>query len=253
MSEYRQLHRSFWESGSVEQMDPVEKLLYCYLITAPVSNMEGLYKTTLRRMAFETGIDRDMVMQLCQRLEEKRLGGFKDGYVCVTQAVSHMSGSPKMLKHAETLYASVPTDVMQWALSIGYVKPDKIVGYHIDTIAYTRLDKTRLDKEDAKPSTRYDNLVKKYGKKVVDEYVESVENYCAAKGKRYKDKVAAAANWMKRDGVATLPGYGVKATPKLPTCGCGGKLKEYEPGRAMCENRDSEWRLLNDLWTEVSE
>jgi len=90
------------------------------------------------------------------------------------------------------------------------------------------------------------------GKETVDDYVERVENYCAAKGKRYKDKVAAAANWMKRDGVATLPGYGVKATPKLPACACGGKLKEYEPGSAMCENRDSEWTLRDGKWLEHS-
>ena len=140
MSEYRQLHRSFWESGSVETMDPVEKLLYCYLITSPASNMEGLYKTTLRRIAFETGVDKDMVVQLCQRLEDKQLAGFNDGWVCVTQATKHMADSPKMITHAERVYTEAGEDVMKWALSLGYLIPNRV------SIPYpTRLDNTRQD------------------------------------------------------------------------------------------------------------
>jgi len=106
-----------------------------------------------------------------------------------------------------------------------------------------------IEREIEEEGTRYKNLVKKYGKSKVDDMLETVDNYCASKGKRYKDKVATAANWLKRDGVATLPGYGMKPAPKLPKCTvCGGKLKEYEPGSAMCENRDSEWRLTDGEW-----
>jgi len=120
-----------------------------------------------------------------------------------------------------------------------------------DIVRQEREIEIEIEEEDAKPSTRYDNLVTKYGKKAVDEYVESVDNYCAAKGKRYKDKVAAAANWMKRDGVATLPGYGIKASVKLPTC-CG-VVKEFNVGQAMCRECRREWKLLNDLWVEVAD
>ena len=150
MSEYRQLHRSFWESGSVEAMDPVEKLLYCYLITSPLSNMEGLYKTTLRRIAFETGIDRDMCVTLFSRLELKHLAGFKDGWACVTQASRHIPASNKTLMiHADRLYAEIPADVMEWAKSIGYACAgaihDPTMGQHI--LDKTRQDKTTLDRD----------------------------------------------------------------------------------------------------------
>lgn len=157
MSEYRQLHRSFWESGSVEKMDPVEKLLYVYLITAPASNMEGLYKTSLRRIAFETGIDADMVRQLCDRLEAKRLAGFRDGWACVTQATKHMPGSNKQLMtHARKVYDECPTEVLEWATGIGYT----LAGAMDDSyMAHrTRLDNTKQTRQTDMGHDEFGNL-----------------------------------------------------------------------------------------------
>ena len=141
MSEYRQIHRSFWESGSVEKLDPVEKLLYLYAISGPKSTMEGLYKVTLRRAGFETGIERDMLVEVYRRLEEGGLAGWREEWCCVTQATDHMSSAPQMLKHAKTLYAGTPPAILQWALDMGY-KPPR--GITCDTI----LHKTRLDIQD---------------------------------------------------------------------------------------------------------
>lgn len=217
MSKYRQLHNSFWESSSVESMDPIEKLLYCYLITAPASNMEGLYKQSLRRIAFETGIDADMVTQICKRLESKQLAGFKDGWVCVTQAAEHMpSTNWQLMAHAESVYEAVPEDVMEWCLSIGYQRADGSCMGHNTRLDNTRLDETRptCGKPKSKTrhetldvpmnQTRYDNLTTDYGKVKVDDYIERVKDWATSKNKRIADYAAAAANWLKRDSVPKL-------------------------------------------------
>jgi len=200
MSEYRQVHRSFWESPSVEQLDPVEKLVYLYCISGPLSNMEGLYRCSLKRMAFETGLDQDTTGRIMERLESMQLAGHRDGWVCVTQATKHMPGGPKMAEHARRLYESVPAEITAWTGKIGYAYPI--------ALDETILDKTETpaDKEEPdKKSARYDNLVAKYGKAAVDDYVERVRDYSAAKGKTYKDYVAAAATWMRRDNVPERP------------------------------------------------
>jgi len=127
-----------------------------------------------------------------------------------------------------------------------------------DIVRQEREIEIEIEKEEEK-NPRYDNLVAKYGKKAVDEYIERVKlaDDSGSLKRRVKDVVATAGVWLSRalekGEVTTAVGYGVKAAPKLPTCACGGKLKEYEPGSAMCENRDSEWRLLNDLWVEVAD
>jgi hypothetical protein len=243
MSEYRQLHRSFWESPSVEAMDPVEKLLYNYLITSPLSNMEGLYKTSLRRIAFETGIDRDMVVQLCERLEKKGLAGFRDGWVCVTQATVHMPKSPQMLLHAESVYESVPKVIHKWAESIGYV-----YGIALDK---TRLDNTRGTARNNYDETRERNLVDKYGQATYDKYVQRVKDWAASKGKRVKSIPATAGNWMSRDEdegkIAPRPGWGATSRPPDPTCEEGHTVKSTH-NEALCMDCGKEWRLTNGVW-----
>ena len=110
---------------------------------------------------------------------------------------------------------------------------------------------------------RYDKLCTRYGRTAVDDALESVESYCAAKGKRYKNDVAAAHNFLKRAGTASLPGYGIPKRPVAPTVctafiedwsviRCGGKVKSTHD-EALCMSCGKQWRLLNDLWTEVAD
>lgn len=52
--------------------------------------------------------------------------------------------------------------------------------------------------------TTYDTLVAAYGKGVVDDYFERISDYCAAKGKVYRDHAATCRNWLKHDKVEPL-------------------------------------------------
>jgi len=138
MSEYRQLHRSFWESDYVrEQLDPVGKLLYNYLITGPRSNMEGLYKCGLSRISDDTGIPKDKIRDLCNRLAADRKAGWNDGWVCVTQAAAHMPKSPQMMAHAKAVLSDTPEAILCWALKIGYTLP---CTYRINTESHRQTD-----------------------------------------------------------------------------------------------------------------
>lgn len=130
MSEYRLLKRSFWESDYVQdQLDPSGRLIYLYLITCPKSNMEGLYKCSLRRISEETVQDREKVRQILERLERDNYAGYRDGWVCVCQATKHMSRSPKVKAHARKVYSDVPPEILLWAQSIGY-------RYHMDMVSH---------------------------------------------------------------------------------------------------------------------
>ena len=144
MSAYRQLHRSFWESGYVEEdLDAAGAWLYCYLIAGPESNMEGVYKVRKSKICSRTHLDLETVEKWLRRFEADGYAGWLKGWVCVTQATSFMPRSPQMMKHAESLYKEVPPDIIAWALKIGYRLPDTV------SIPYrTRLDNTRQDDTD---------------------------------------------------------------------------------------------------------
>lgn len=143
MSEYRQLHRSFWESDYVqEQLTPDGKLVYVYLITCPKSNMEGLYKCSLKRIADETTHDKERVRVVLERLEADGYAGYMKGWVCITQSPKHFPVKNKtVMEHARKLYHDVPPDILAWAMALGY---QPVCAIDSLGIAYrTRLDNTR--------------------------------------------------------------------------------------------------------------
>lgn len=145
MSEYRQLHRSFWESDYVqEELDSDGRLIYNYLITCPKSNMEGLYRCSLKRLTDETTHDRDRTRAVLAQLEADRYAGWMTGWVCVVQAPRHFPvKNTTVMSHARKLYSEVPEPVLAWAMGLGYAPVCPIdslsIGYR------TRLDNTRLD------------------------------------------------------------------------------------------------------------
>lgn len=97
----------------------------------------------------------------------------------------------------------------------------------------TRLDETRQEeREHARHkntnapmnATTYAKLVDDYGQDTVDSYFQRVADYCASKGKRYKDHAAAVRRWMDTDGVAkrkkpkTCPKCGVQRLGTMGYC-----------------------------------
>jgi hypothetical protein len=125
--EFRQFHLGFWTSADVEDLDPIEKLLYAYMITSPKSNMEGVYKTTMRRIAFETGIDKDMIMRISARFEAAGIGGVYNGesgvWIVASHAPQFMNSSPNVKTYFHANMADLPEEILHFMNSVGYKWP----------------------------------------------------------------------------------------------------------------------------------
>ena len=61
MATYRTIRMAFWNNPAIEDMPPEQKLLYLYLFTSPHTNNLGVLSVTVRKIAFETGLDEDDV------------------------------------------------------------------------------------------------------------------------------------------------------------------------------------------------
>ena len=254
---YRIVATRFWKDKTIRRLDPLEKELYLYLLTNDQTTMCGIYQTTLDEMAHDTGLDYRQIPLMLEKFAEMGIAGFYDDeWVVIPNYMKHQNmDNEKVRAGVKSDMEALPEAVREYTLSIGY-------RYPMHTLSTTSTT-TSTTKED---TPRYQNLVKKYGKTAVDDMLETVDNYCASKGKRYKDKVATAANWLKRDGVASLPGYGIAKKPAAPTvCDgfvqsddgvlvgtCNGKVKSTHD-EALCMSCGKTWRLLNDLWVEVAD
>ena len=127
--EFRQFHLGFWQSADVEALDPIEKLLYVYMITSPKSNMEGVYKTTLRRIAFETGIDRDMIPRISARFEDAGIGGILQdskgaAWIVISNAPDFMPGSPNIITRINEQIEDFPEELVKYLYRVNYRWPE---------------------------------------------------------------------------------------------------------------------------------
>lgn len=72
MKKMRSINTKFWDDNWAIDLDPIEKLLFLYLLTNSHTTLAGIYELHLRKMAFETGIDKEMLEKILKRFEKDK-------------------------------------------------------------------------------------------------------------------------------------------------------------------------------------
>ena len=130
MSKQRYLDTKFWSDSYIEKLDPVEKLLFIYLMTNERTNLAGIYELPIKYMSVETGIERSMLENIIARFEKDKKIILYDGWVRVVNAIKHQNVSnSKIQSGIEKILAEVPEKIKQGLklysddLSISHVYP----------------------------------------------------------------------------------------------------------------------------------
>ena len=55
MAKQRIVNTKFWDDSYIGGLTPLEKLVFLYLITNPLTNISGVYELPLKRAAFDVG------------------------------------------------------------------------------------------------------------------------------------------------------------------------------------------------------
>lgn len=70
MAKYRHVHTSFWTDPDVmEEFTVEDRYFFLYLLTNPLTTQIGIYKITIKQMAFELGYDINVVKSVIKRFE----------------------------------------------------------------------------------------------------------------------------------------------------------------------------------------
>lgn len=105
MATYRKLHTTFWTDPFVENLTQEQKLFYLYLITNTKTKQSGIYESTKRYMAFETGFSIKEITELITYFvnDGKILYSEKTNEIAIVNWVKHnFSFSHSVLKCIET-------------------------------------------------------------------------------------------------------------------------------------------------------
>jgi len=69
MSKLRSVSTAFWSDPFIEELTPSEKLLYLYFITNEKTNMLGIYELSIKKISFETGLNKETVLKALESFE----------------------------------------------------------------------------------------------------------------------------------------------------------------------------------------
>ena len=87
MSWNAQINSDFWIDSYTAELDPIEKVLFVYLLTSPHGNISGIYQIPLRNIATDTGIEKEMVIKILARFQKDGKVLYRDGWVCLKNRI----------------------------------------------------------------------------------------------------------------------------------------------------------------------
>ena len=136
MAKKRYITTEFWRDNFVDELDPVEKLLFIYLLCNPSTNLCGIYRAPLRIMASDTGIDSKAIENIFIKLSKKKKAYYINGWVILPNATKHQDvRNEKIKKGIERELSEVNKEILEKVhrLSIPYTYP-------IDDILHSNLN-----------------------------------------------------------------------------------------------------------------
>ncbi len=108
----------FWEDNYSAELDPIEKLLFLYFLTNSSTSICGVYQITLKKIAVETGIEKEMVSKILLRFSTDNKIFYIDGWVIISNFIKHQNqGSPKILKGILNELSNLPEKIRTFILS----------------------------------------------------------------------------------------------------------------------------------------
>lgn len=121
MAKLRMVNTKFWSDPWVmTKLNPLDRLLFLYLITNEHTNISGIYEISEHKIAFDTGIERDtLTKSMLPRLEPKVL--FRDNWIILVNFPKHQNlKSADVVKGIQREFMLAPESVRNHALGGGW-------------------------------------------------------------------------------------------------------------------------------------
>lgn len=112
MAKKRYINTKFWDDNYITNLDPIEKLMFLYFITNPLTDICGVYEIPLRRMAFDTGIDKDMIIKILERFKNDDKIYYIDGWIYVKNFSKNQIINDSVQKGISRSISVVPKEIL---------------------------------------------------------------------------------------------------------------------------------------------
>jgi hypothetical protein len=132
----------FWDDAFIIDCDPIEKLLFLYFLTNPLTNISGIYEIALKRIAFDTGIDKEMILKILERFTKLNKIHYINGWIIITNFIKNQSSSPHVEAGIIREIDKIPENITQYIHGIDTL--------YRDTLYIVELSKVKLSNNGVK-------------------------------------------------------------------------------------------------------
>jgi hypothetical protein len=119
VAKQRIVNTKFWDDSYILNLKPIEKLIFLYLLTNPLTNISGVYELPLERVAFDIGISREKIDGVFKKLEADRKLVLSNGWVGIVNFIKHQTLNPKVKQGIMAELKRAPKEIVE-KLAIDY-------------------------------------------------------------------------------------------------------------------------------------
>ena len=230
MSKLRSVSTAFWSDPFIEELTPSEKLLFLYLVTNEKTNMLGIYEASIKKISFETGINKETVTKALKGFESLNKVKYLNNYVILVNFMKHQNFNTNMKKSAIDIFNALPKDLKMGDLVLDRLKPSKAFETLLNHYGMVRKVEVEVEVEDEVEyeievkgeeekhplqifinnlpnvsklktqltGTQCEELLTLYSKDIIKSTLEAMENYKDTP-KKYTSVLLTLKKWIKRD------------------------------------------------------
>lgn len=119
VAKQRIINTKFWDDSYILNLKPIEKLVFLYLLSNPLTNISGVYELPMERVAFDTGISREKIDATFKKFEEDGKIFLWKGWMGVVNFIKHQTLNPKVKQGILSELKRAPKEITD-KLSIDY-------------------------------------------------------------------------------------------------------------------------------------
>lgn len=111
MSKKRYVDDSFWTDPYIEKLDTIEKCVFIYLLTNPLCNVAGIYEISLKRLAYDLGLDKQNADGILNRFVRDGKLLRVDDWIIMVNFGKHQVLNPNMEAGVRRIIGELPEKV----------------------------------------------------------------------------------------------------------------------------------------------
>ena len=142
MAKQRYVNTKFWDDRYIFNLKPIEKLLFLYFLTNPLTNISGIYEIQIKRIIFDTGMRQNIIFKILECFKRDKRIYYFDGWIVIKNFIKHQSLNEKVKIGITKEFKNAPPEVWKEImqrehLRIGYDSLLKAYGITYDSLSHT--------------------------------------------------------------------------------------------------------------------